>query len=783
MSSLVQKSSVIPDFGETSYWDSFFKGRGDRVFEWYGEFEDLKEVLEKYIRKNDQILVPGCGSSTLSEGIYDSLDFGRIVNIDTSDVVIRQMSSRNKRSGMTYEKRNAMETGYDAGSFSVIVDKGTLDAIANDASEVSLQSAKRLCQEYARVLKLGGRCIIISLLQDHILRLVCEFFYVTEGWMLRFHRSKLSEDRQLYDNPEALAMPVFAVVATKFKQSPGFVPPPIELVLEAGRSLKMQDGLVEVQREISKLQMTAYARHNAVRRRLNPDEELSFEIVDKYGDRRFELILRDRRPNHISNGSYGIYIVPQGHTKEGRADLVEAAKFDRLLIVHLQRNQFYDSYDTIKTELSGQVMRLCGKRKSREQPSFLTDGDVVNAILRMEGSSEKSGEFFVQDSPADAENANYSFRRLIFRSNCNLIQSEVLLSRDQSGSKSENFDFSNLCCAHHTAAVGGFGLLNAGNFSRSCENLSVLIIGLGGGCLPMFLSRNFTSMKIDVVDFDPEMRNVAKQWFGFTETANMKVIIEDGIAFLRNSAASGREYDAIIFDVNSDDPKSSLRCPPSAFVGNSVLENVRKCLRPEGIFMMNLASRDAETRLKIGRMMVTKFDQVFRVPIAEEINVMLFCLKCEGDLLKLSSNNPSDFCVDEENALVSLAKTRVSVFIANLESTLASISSGKKKIRRKRKGKGEKTVEEKMGSLEIDQGGEIESVPVPSAHSVIVKKESLESVAMVSEDCQRKRNGKAKPEVVTDNVENISSASKRPRPAVIKSLMNVFLGLEVVRAT
>ncbi len=37
----------------------------------YGEYTDLVDVLAKYVRKQDRILVPGCGNSSLSECLYD----------------------------------------------------------------------------------------------------------------------------------------------------------------------------------------------------------------------------------------------------------------------------------------------------------------------------------------------------------------------------------------------------------------------------------------------------------------------------------------------------------------------------------------------------------------------------------------------------------------------------------------------------------------------------------------------------------------------------------------
>jgi spermidine synthase len=49
------------------------------------------------------------------------------------------------------------------------------------------------------------------------------------------------------------------------------------------------------------------------------------------------------------------------------------------------------------------------------------------------------------------------------------------------------------------------------------EPRRVLVVGLGGSTLPMFLRRHYPNAAIDAVDIDPEVVRVAKQFFGFRE--------------------------------------------------------------------------------------------------------------------------------------------------------------------------------------------------------------------------------------------------------------------------
>ena len=80
------------EFRQKEYWDSFFKKRGKKAFEWYGEYGELCGILHKYIKTKDSVLVVGCGNSTLSCDLYD-VGYKTITSIDLSNQVIEQVSN------------------------------------------------------------------------------------------------------------------------------------------------------------------------------------------------------------------------------------------------------------------------------------------------------------------------------------------------------------------------------------------------------------------------------------------------------------------------------------------------------------------------------------------------------------------------------------------------------------------------------------------------------------------------------------------------------------------
>ena len=99
---------------------------------------------------------------------------------------------------------------FDAGSFNVVIDKGTLDAIFTDSNPKVIDDVMQMFKEVSRVLRVGGRYICITLAQNHILDKLVDHF--TKGWFIRVHRiMAISTDKQ------TSPLPVFAFVFTKTK--------------------------------------------------------------------------------------------------------------------------------------------------------------------------------------------------------------------------------------------------------------------------------------------------------------------------------------------------------------------------------------------------------------------------------------------------------------------------------------------------------------------------------------------------------------------------------------
>jgi spermidine synthase len=64
---------------------------------------------------------------------------------------------------------------------------------------------------------------------------------------------------------------------------------------------------------------------------------------------------------------------------------------------------------------------------------------------------------------------------------------------------------------------------------------SILLVGLGGGVLTNYVGRFLPDARIDSVEIDPGVIDVAKTWFSVKETERMRVIGNDGRVFLNRN--------------------------------------------------------------------------------------------------------------------------------------------------------------------------------------------------------------------------------------------------------
>ncbi len=112
------------------------------------------------------------------------------------------------------------------------------------------------------------------------------------------------------------------------------------------------------------------------------------------------------------------------------------------------------------------------------------------------------------------------------------------------------------------------------------EPRRILVVGLGGGALPVYLHRHFAGASIDVAEIDPAVAAVAREYFGYREDARMRTHIGDGRAFVRDAPTG--HYDMVVLDAFGSERV------PAHLTTLEFLTDVRRVLAPQGVVVSNL---------------------------------------------------------------------------------------------------------------------------------------------------------------------------------------------------
>ncbi|XP_058453861.1 eEF1A lysine and N-terminal methyltransferase homolog [Malaya genurostris] len=617
------------EFGSTEYWNQFFKKRGQKAFEWYGEYLELCEQLNKYVKVKDEILIVGCGNSKLSLDLYD-VGFKKITNIDISPVVIKQMQEANKieRPDMLWYHMDATAMKFSEEKYSVVLDKGTLDALFTDESNSTVDTVRRYLSEIVRVLRVGGRYVGISLLQEHILRELLTFFPENE-FVFRVVRCWEAEKKTATDNSDGSTMPVFMVVATKFKKLPMKV---YELCMTNEQIQRVQKP-EEIVLSVACAQKAAMICNGLARGSIAGLNEISLDLHKPGEDvPRYTIHVLDQAPVR-GNGKYAAFIVPQGRetewlfsTPKGRQKLLASAGHNRLATVSMHRGQTYSSQDAVKDELSESIRSLAPGGLQAQIPYLSLGTDVGKRETIFSGHSTLSGDYIIEEVLG---NDNKIFRRLVFLNNQFVIQSEAAIKVQKIKGKSKKIvDPGYLACQHHLYMTIGVQLAASLTTDASKKSLdNVMVVGLGGGGLCTFIHQCLRNTNLVAVEIDPEMLSVATNYFGLTLDNRLKVEVKDGLDYLNDGVRAGSEehFKAILIDVDSKDATQGMSCPPKAFVEQPVLENCKKLLAGDGMFVLNLVCRDDCLREKVVEGLKQVFQFVLSYKLEEDVNEIFYC--------------------------------------------------------------------------------------------------------------------------------------------------------------
>ena len=105
-----------------------------------------------------------------------------------------------------------------------------------------------------------------------------------------------------------------------------------------------------------------------------------------------------------------------------------------------------------------------------------------------------------------------------------------------------------------------------------------LAIGLGGGTVVKRMWRDYAEMRIDAVELDPEVVDVARRFFALPDDERIRVFVGEGRRFLETCADN---YDIVIVDAFDGD------VVPSQLTDDEFMHPLRGRLAPNGVVVYN----------------------------------------------------------------------------------------------------------------------------------------------------------------------------------------------------
>lgn len=175
-------------FGTKEFWEGWYQKELEvkPVVEWYIDYNTIRSYLQKYVQPNQDVLITGCGNSTLgnitlllslhlAEEMTSDGHSGTLTNIDYSSLVIDFMNQRLDRSkfpNIEYVEVDVTEMSKVAQisidlnlqhlkrKYDVCFDKGTVDAILTQSN--AYQVITSMFEELRKVVKPGGLYIVLT---------------------------------------------------------------------------------------------------------------------------------------------------------------------------------------------------------------------------------------------------------------------------------------------------------------------------------------------------------------------------------------------------------------------------------------------------------------------------------------------------------------------------------------------------------------------------------------------------------------------------------------------
>ncbi|CAK0783523.1 hypothetical protein CVIRNUC_006722 [Coccomyxa viridis] len=695
-------SGLLPDsfeeFRSVEFWDGFFKARGNKAFEWYGEWKQLRPLMLPLLKGHKDILVIGCGNSDLSADMYDDGCTG-VTNIDFSKGVIKEMMLKNLRQRplMKWQVMDMTQTKFADGSFSAIVDKGGLDALMGEDTPGADEAGAKLLAEVARLLEArkGSVYFCVTLAQSHVSRRLLAAF--SGPWHVKLQR--------LPPTPDMAGSPLQPLLVTVERADLAHADASVPTEVCFGEASSAPNG--EQLQDVRQIVQESNALRSRAREqdeadpfaRLHPGRRLFLPSLAQEGSESAQDTDQDEEASTSGRGNpldaplggekarYSavvldvegiaadgalreccVFVVPQGRETEwifshpdGQWAVARDCLSRRVILVVLNRGHDFIASKAVQTELSPLVRQLAPSHVRGIEKAvqiLTTEEGIGERHIREDVVSPVSGRIVVEDTrvphPEGGPDDLHWVRRMVFLSTRGLTQSEAYLTQRRpealdkqakagsakkarrkaaKGKDAMVPHYEVLACEYHVSIVAGLSLIGdtLSKQRRAGKGLgSVLVIGLGGGALPIYLHDVF-SFNVECIDLDETVIRLAKEHFGFEESMEepkLEARLGDGLeAVAERSRAQESSLDVLVVDASGGDPSQAMTCPPAAFLDREFLANAHRSLAQEGLLVVNCVCRSAPVFNSAVASLQAVFEDVYELDAEGDVNRVLFATK------------------------------------------------------------------------------------------------------------------------------------------------------------
>ena len=130
----------------------------------------------------------------------------------------------------------------------------------------------------------------------------------------------------------------------------------------------------------------------------------------------------------------------------------------------------------------------------------------------------------------------------------------------------------------------------------------VLVLGLGGGAIPKRWWHDYPDMRIDVVEIDPAVIDVASRYFGLPDDPRLRVVNQDARRFVQTSRDA---YDVVIVDCYYSDSV------PFHLTTEEFFREVKARMTPGGVLAYNVIGSVGGEQSKLFRSTYRTAEGVF----------------------------------------------------------------------------------------------------------------------------------------------------------------------------